>query len=82
MSRLVVVTRSVSAGNGTKLFCPTTLAKSAKGKLPLKTVADYAKALESMDNKDPKKAKQQLEEVVKANPDFMLARLGLAELAL
>lgn len=58
------------------------LAKSAKGKLPLKTVADYAKALESMDNKDPKKAKQQLEEVVKANPDFMLARLGLAELAL
>lgn len=57
------------------------LAKAAKGKLPLKTVAEYGKALEAVDAKQPAKAKDLLAAVVKANPDFLLARLSLAELA-
>ncbi len=57
------------------------LAKSAKGKVPLKVVASYAKALEAVDAKQPEKAKDGLALLVKANPDFLLARLSLAEIA-
>lgn len=57
------------------------LAKSAKGKVPLKVVASYAKALDAVDAKQPEKAKEGLAQLVKANPDFMLARLSLAEIA-
>jgi TolB-like protein len=57
------------------------LAKSAKGAVPLKAVVSYSKALDELDGKETAKAKQTLAEVVHANPDFLLARLSLAELA-
>lgn len=60
---------------------PTAIAKSGKGKVPLKAVSALSKALQSKDDKDAARAKAQLEEVVKANPDFLLARLELADLA-
>lgn len=61
---------------------PSALAKSAKGALPLQAVAQYAKALEATDAKQPEQARAQLDAVVKANPDFLLARVSLAELAM
>lgn len=60
---------------------PTALARSAKGKVPLKAVAALSKALDAKDEKDTAKAKEQLDVLVKANPDFLLARLELADLA-
>lgn len=60
---------------------PTAIAKSGKGKVPLKAVSALSKALQSKDDKDAGRAKAQLEEVVKANPDFLLARLELADLS-
>jgi TolB-like protein len=57
------------------------LAKSAKGRVPLSAVVAYGKALEAKDAKQPDSAKAQLEAVVKANPDFLLARVDLADLA-
>lgn len=61
---------------------PTTaIAKSGKGKVPLKAVSALSKALQSKDDKDAARAKAQLEEVVKANPEFLLARLELADLS-
>ncbi len=56
------------------------LAKSAKGKVPLAAVVAYGKALEAKDTRQPESAKAQLEAVVKANPDFLLARVDLADL--
>ncbi len=60
---------------------PTAIAKSGKGKVPLKAVSALSKALQSKDDKDAARAKAQLEEVVKANPEFLLARLELADLS-
>lgn len=60
---------------------PTAIAKSGKGKVPLKAVSALSKALQSKDDQDAARAKAQLEEVVKANPDFLLARLELADLS-
>ena len=56
------------------------LAKSAKGKVPMSAVVAYGKALEAKDAKKPDEAKAQLEAVVKANPEFLLARVDLADL--
>lgn len=60
---------------------PSALAKSAKGVVPLKAVQQLSKALQAKDDKDFEKAKQQLDVVVKQNPDFLLARLELGEIA-
>lgn len=60
---------------------PTAIAKSGKGKVPLKAVSALSKALQSKDDQDAARAKAQLEEVVKANPDFLLARLELSDLS-
>ena len=49
--------------------------------MPLKAVSALSKALQSKDDKDAARAKAQLEEVVKANPEFLLARLELADLS-
>lgn len=60
---------------------PEKLSRSAKGKLALKAVTDYSKALDAKDRNDVEKAKQHLDAVVKSNPDFLLARIDLGELA-
>lgn len=60
---------------------PSALAKSAKGAVPLKAVIAVSKALQAKDEKKLDQAKQQLDAVVKANPDFLLARLELGEIA-
>jgi TolB-like protein len=60
---------------------PRRPAKSSKGALPAKAVAWYSKALQALDDKDPATAKKQLQAVVEAHPDFLLARLDLASLA-
>jgi TolB-like protein len=57
------------------------LARSAKGKVPLAAVVAYGKALDAKDAKQPEAAKAQLEALVKANPDFLLARVDLADLS-
>lgn len=59
----------------------TAIAKSAKGKVPLKAVTSLSKALDAKDDKDLEKAKSELDALVKANPDFLLARFELADLA-
>lgn len=50
-------------------------------KLKLDTAAKYGESLEARDAKDPAKAKTLLDQVVKEQPDFILARLDLAALA-
>ena len=50
-------------------------------KLKLDTAAKYGESLEARDAKDTVKAKTLLDQVVKEQPDFILARLDLAALA-
>ncbi|MCU0699165.1 MAG: CsgG/HfaB family protein [Myxococcaceae bacterium] len=50
-------------------------------KLPLQTAVTYAQALDAKDAKQPEKQKVLLTEVLKAQPDFILARVDLAALA-
>ena len=49
-------------------------------KLKYETAVKYAQALDAKDKKDTKAAVTKLNEVVKENPDFILARLDLANL--
>ncbi|MBE2253510.1 MAG: hypothetical protein IAE78_28540 [Myxococcus sp.] len=58
------------------------LARSARGAVPLKAVVLYARGLEALDAKDLARARAHLDEVVKANPDFLLARHDLSDLAM
>jgi TolB-like protein len=50
-------------------------------KLPLDAAVKYAQALDAKDGKQPEKQKALLTEVLKAQPDFILARVDLAALA-
>ncbi len=50
-------------------------------KLKLDTAAKYGESLSARDAKDKEKAKTLLDQVVKEQPDFILARLDLAALA-
>jgi len=50
-------------------------------KLKLDTAAKYGESLNARDAKDKEKAKTLLDQVVKEQPDFILARLDLAALA-
>jgi TolB-like protein len=50
-------------------------------KLPLDTAVKYARALDAKDAKQPEQQKVLLDEVLKAQPDFILARVDLAALA-
>lgn len=50
-------------------------------KLPLDTAVKYARALDAKDARQPEKQKLLLDEVLKAQPDFILARVDLAALA-
>lgn len=50
-------------------------------KLKLDTAVKYSQSLEARDSKDKAKAKLLLDQVVKEQPDFILARLDLAALA-
>jgi TolB-like protein len=50
-------------------------------KLPLDTAVKYAQALDAKDAKEPEKQKALLTDVLKAQPDFILARVDLAALA-
>jgi len=53
----------------------------APKKLKSSTAVAYAKALDAKDKGDKEKAKEQLEKVIKEQPDFELASLDLALLA-
>lgn len=55
-------------------------AKKQQGKLNLENAVKYSQALDAIDKKDKPKAKEKLTEVVKAQPDFMLATLELDRL--
>jgi TolB-like protein len=55
-------------------------AKKQQGKLSLENAVKYSQALDAIDKKDKPKAKEKLNEVVKAQPDFMLATLELDRL--
>jgi TolB-like protein len=54
--------------------------KKAQGKLNLDTAVKYSQALDALDKKDKKTAQEKLQQVVKAQPDFMLATLELDRL--
>ncbi len=49
-------------------------------KLPLKSAVKYGQALDALDKKDKEAAKTKLQEVVKEQPDFVLASLDLDKL--
>ncbi len=49
-------------------------------RLKLDTAARYGQALDALDRKDTAKAKEKLQEVVKEQPDFVLASLDLDKL--
>ncbi len=51
-----------------------------QGKLSVDNAVKYSQALDALDRKDKKAAKEKLEAVVKAQPDFMLATLELDRL--
>ncbi|MBL8953738.1 MAG: hypothetical protein JNK82_23385 [Myxococcaceae bacterium] len=55
-------------------------AKKKQGKLTIDNAVKYSQALDAIDKKDKKVAKEKLEAVVKAQPDFMLASLELDRL--
>lgn len=55
-------------------------AVKARPKLPLKTAVVYAEALDAKDKKDTKTAAEKLKQVVKDQPDFVLAALDLDRL--
>lgn len=63
-----------------KLSAPVAPPKKAV-KLSLDTAMKYSRSLEARDRKEPEKAKELLNQVVKEQPDFILARLDLAALA-
>ncbi len=54
--------------------------KKKQGKLSIENAVKYSQALDHLDKKDKKAAKEKLEAVVKAQPDFMLASLELDRL--
>jgi TolB-like protein len=54
--------------------------KKQQGKLTLDNAVKYSQALDAIDKKDKKAAKDKLQQVVKAQPDFMLASLELDRL--
>ncbi len=49
-------------------------------KLDVKTALAYSRALDAIDRKDKKAAKKEMKTVLKAQPDFELAQLDLADL--
>jgi TolB-like protein len=59
---------------------PSPLEKKQQGKLTLENAVKYSQALDAIDKKDKKAAKDKLQQVVKAQPDFMLASLELDRL--
>jgi TolB-like protein len=56
-------------------------ASKPKARVSTNTALRYSKALDAIDKKDKKTAKQALEDVLKEQPDFTLASLDLAALA-
>jgi len=54
--------------------------RKKQGKLTMENAVKYSQALDHLDKKDKKAAKEKLEAVVKAQPDFMLATLELDRL--
>jgi hypothetical protein len=54
--------------------------KPKQGKLSMDNALKYSQALDALDKKDKKTAKEKLEAVVKAQPDFLLASLELDRL--
>jgi TolB-like protein len=54
--------------------------KKAQGKLSMDNAVKYSQALDAIDKKDKKTAQEKLQQVVKAQPDFMLATLELDRL--
>lgn len=61
-------------------FPPPEPVKHAAGKVPVKTLQKYGAALDALDKKDKAGAKAKLQEVVKEQPDFVLASLDLDKL--
>lgn len=55
-------------------------APKKQGKLSVDNAVKYSQALDAIDKKDKKAAKEKLEAVVKAQPDFLLASLELDRL--
>lgn len=55
-------------------------APKKQGKLSVDNAVKYSQALDAIDKKDKKGAKEKLEAVVKAQPDFLLASLELDRL--
>ncbi|MBK7863428.1 MAG: hypothetical protein IPJ65_33465 [Archangiaceae bacterium] len=54
--------------------------RKPQGRLSLENAVKYSQALDALDKKDKKTAKEKLQLVVKAQPDFMLATLELDRL--
>lgn len=59
---------------------PTEKVQRSPAKVGYATAVKYAKALDAKDRKDTKAAVQMLSEVVKAQPDFILAKVDLLNL--
>jgi predicted Zn-dependent protease len=59
---------------------PAELPKKQGVKLKLESAVKYSEALDAIDKKDKVQAKQKLEQVVKEQPDFLLASMELDRL--
>jgi TolB-like protein len=59
---------------------PSELPKKQGKKLKLETAVKYSEALDALDKKDKAAAKQKLDQVVKEQPDFLLASMELDRL--
>jgi TolB-like protein len=72
------VSQAIAGAEASARSAPTPTRKS--GKLKLNTAVKYAEALDAIDKKDKVTAKTKLQEVLKEQPDFVLASLDLDKL--
>jgi len=75
-----LVTSLIEALSKAEKFPPPDPVKHASMKAPLKTVEKYGQALDALDKKDKATARAKLQEVVKEQPDFVLASIDLEKL--
>jgi TolB-like protein len=59
---------------------PPELPKKVGAKVKIETAVKYSEALDALDKKDKAQARQKLEQVVKEQPDFLLASMELDRL--
>jgi TolB-like protein len=75
-----LVTGLIEALAKAEKFPPPEPVKHAAAKVPVKVLQKYGAALDALDKKDKATAKAKLQEVVKEQPDFVLASLDLDKL--